>query len=55
MDFIKDTNDLAGADMASSGHFLERKVLTQLLEHDLLKRGKRFGNTEAKGLFSLNV
>ena len=33
MDFIKDTNDLAGADMASSGHFLERKVLTLSLIH----------------------
>ena len=49
MDFIKDANDLAGADMASSGHFLKRKVLTQLLEHDLLKRGRGLEIRSGKG------
>ena len=55
MDFIEDTNDLAGGDMASSGHFLERKVLTQLLEHDLLKRGRGLEIRRGKGFLSLNV
>ena len=49
MDFIEDANDLAGADMASSSHFLERKVLTQLLEHDLLKRGRGLEIRSGKG------
>ncbi|BFK76897.1 hypothetical protein I3500192B8_13860 [Acidaminococcus intestini] len=54
MDFIKDANDLAGADMASSGRFLERKVLTQLLEHDLLKRGRGLEIRRGKGALLVN-
>ena len=54
MDFIKDANDLAGADMASSGRFLERKVLTQLLEHDSLKRGRGLEIRRGKGALLVN-
>ena len=55
MDFIKDANDLTGDDMASSGHFLERKkVLTQLLKHDLLKRGRGLEIRRGKGALLVN-